>query len=377
MIETPLTLTIAPYICKILHGEKVDELSFIQHPPAQWSWNLARAMSYVLLDDSLKQYTQNQRGLTQKEVLAHLGETWIKKSKVNFRNHPYIMAHTTALLEYLVMRSNDALRRIYGEHGAELTHIVLIAMHTQGRKNYTKWHEEYYNMRQSIETNNTIQSYLTDHVRHYPYGWDETKERNYIRDSETHKRWPLFENHDTWLRDTLWFDPTSMATHSAKLCFKSHAVDAYRIDKIKEQPHEAVCLSKEVSVDLILPHNVTNSIFITELIEFGFTPIAGVRPMHISIKLAHTNNLNENLALQQTHAIACSNYISETLEEWLKYPLVREKTQNIPFQPSLTIKCEIKNPTSNALWSDVLNEQLTQSISDIFRINNMTTMYNT
>lgn len=355
--------TIAPYITRVLRGEKIPELSFVDHPPFEWSWNIAMALTIAILEPQTKKHWSTNPEMGLQEMAAHLGETWVNRSTVNFKKHPEIFAHATALMETLLMRSKGALERLYGPDGVKVAHFTAQGMHRQGMHLSNKWMTHYYDMRQSIETDDALQSHINEHVQTYPSSWSNDKERHY-RMNDYSGHWPILPHHQPCDTSVDWFNPQTYSVETMGLSIHTDRVDAEPVTEINGRPAEGLSLDMDGHVvleNLIGQHyNVAYEL----AMAFSIQPIAGVRPLHLSLQVNASHAIPDDTSLQQTHAWAVVRHLKESLGFWLNTPLVRNKIREAPFQPSLSLRCNLRDPSANTIWFDTLNEQLQEFLAE-------------
>lgn len=357
------TNTIAPHLTRVLRGEKIPDLSFVEHPPSEWSWNLAMALTVAILDPQTKKHWSSNAEMGLHEMAAHLGGTWVQRSLANFKEHPEIFAHTTALMETLLMRSKGAMERLYGADGVKIGHFVAQGMHGNGIHTSPKWMSHYYDMRQSIETDEALQSHINEHIRTYPANWSPDKERHY-RMNDYSGHWPVLPGHEQCKTSVEWFNPLTYAVEDLTVEIHTDRIDAEPVTEINGRPYEGLAMYMDGHVvleNLIGQHyNVAYDL----TMAFSVNPVAGVRPLHMTLQVNASQNIPDEPALQQTHAWVVARHIKDALGFWLASPLVRNKLRDAPFQPSLGLRCELRDPSANTIWFDTLQAEIQEFLAE-------------
>lgn len=356
--------SIGPYITSALRGTKIKDISFIDHPPSKWSWHIALALKSALLDPKTKRYWSSHPEMTLQEMGIFLGQTWVRRSKLNFGDYPEIYPHATALLETLLLRSEPALLRLYQKNGSNIGHCVAQGMQREGIEQYSQWLSHYYDMRQSIETDEVLQMQLSEHISLYPTGWTDDKETQFKMSELT--SWPLFPYYPPMESTMTWFNPRTMASQPVRAINYTSEPDATAVDEIDGRPYEAIEQTQNGHSELIGPlgqlHNVGYQLKIT----YSHLPIARARPLHVEIIIKPSLSVSEDLSLQQLHAMFMVQSITENLQNWLNAPLVKEQLKGSRFEPSFSIDCQIRDPIANSNWQDTTQEEMQQFMNDYF-----------
>lgn len=361
--------SIAPHIASLLRGTKLQDISFIDHPPAKWSWHLALAMASAIMDPGTKQYWTAHREKGLAELSTWLGQTWVKRSKVNLADFPEIFPHATALFETLLLRSQSALIRLYGEEGAKVGHYIAQGMMAEGIEQYPKWMQSYYEMRQSIETDDTLQNHLNSYVAYYPMGWTQDKEMRYQHAAET--SWPLLSVHPPMESSMEWFNPTAMAVIPIRTIVSGHSANVESADEIAGVPYEALTLSKRGAVRITGLLGQNHEVKYQFNLSFSPVPVAGSRPLHAEVIIEQSTELTDEPSLQQMHAMVLSHAVTKSLGIWLNSPSIKLQTKCIKFEPSVSVECELRDPKANLVWLDTVQDHLQQFMQESFNLPNV------
>lgn len=358
--------SIAPHITSLLRGTKLQDISFVEHPPAKWSWHLAMAMATAIMDPGTKQYWASHRHKGLEELSTWLGQTWVRRSKTNLEDFPDIFPHAVALFETLLLRSQPALIRLYGVEGSKVAHYVSQGLMIEGIDQYPRWMQSYYEMRQSIETDDTLQNHLNQYVERYPAGWTKEKEVHYQRAAET--QWPLLPVHAPMESTMEWFNPTSMAIIPIRTIVSSHSSEVDGADDIDGVPYEALRLSKKGAIQITGLLGQKHEVGYILNLSFSPMPVAGVRPLHANVIIENSTELTDEASLQQMHSMALAHAVTKSLGSWLNSALVKEQTKIIKFEPSMSVECELRDPEANLVWLDTVQDHMQQFMQEAFNL---------
>lgn len=358
--------SIAPHIKSLLRGIKLQDISFVEYPPAKWSWHIAMAMASAILSPATKQYWDNHAHKTKADLEMWLGQTWVRRSKLNLSEFPEIFPHAAALFEILMLRSQPALVRLYGDDGAKVSHYVLQGMMTEGNLQYPGWLQSYYDMRQSIEVDETLQNHLNQYVSQYPEGWTKEEEVRYQHQNET--AWPLLPVHAPMESTMEWFNPQNMLVTPVRTVVSSHSQEVEGIDEIDGVPYEGLRLGKKGAIQITGPLGQRHEVSYVFNLMFSPVPVAGTRPLHAHVLIERSTELTDEASLQQMHAMTLAHAVTKSLGAWLNAPLVRIQTKNIKFEPSVSVDCELRDPEANLVWLDIVQDHLKQFMQEAFNV---------
>lgn len=358
--------SIAPHITSLLRGQKLQDISFVEHPPAKWSWHLALAMARAIMDPGTKQYWDLHRDKGIQELCTYLGQTWSRRSKANLADFPDIFPHAVALFETLMMRSQQALIRLYGPEGDKVANYVSQGLMTEGIEQYPKWLQSYYDMRQSIETDDTLQNHLNTYVARYPTGWTQDNEMRYQHAAET--SWHLLSVHPPMESTMEWFNPESMAVIPIRTVVSSHTSTVESADDIAGVPYEALTLSKQGAVQITGLLGQNHEVSYIFNLSFSPAPVAGSRPLHAQVIIKRSTELTDNASLQQMHAMTLAHAVTKSLGIWLNHDDIKAQTKRIKFEPSVSVECELRDPEANLVWLDTVQDHLQQFMQEAFNL---------
>ena len=360
------TPSIAPHITTLLRGKKLQDISFVEHPPAKWSWHLALAMAKAIMDPATKQYWDSHKDKGLQELCTYLGQTWSRHSKTNLKDFPDIFPHAAALFETLMLRSQPALIRLYGPDGDKVTSYVSQGLMTEGIEQYPHWLQSYYGMRQSIETDDTLQNHLNTYVARYPSGWTHAKEARYQHAAET--SWYLLPVHPPMESIMDWFHPATMAVVPIRTVVSSHTSSVDSADDIAGVPYEALTLSKQGAIQITGLLGQSHEVSYIFNLSFSPAPIAGSRPLHAQVIIERSTELTDEPSLQQMHAMTLAHAVTKSLGLWLNHPSIKEQTKRIKFEPSVSVECELRDPEANLVWLDTVQDHLLQFMQEAFNL---------
>lgn len=323
-------------------------------------------MASAIMDPGTKMYWASHEGKSLQEMGTWLGQTWSRRSKNNLAPYPDIFPHAVALFETLLLRSQPALVRLYGKEGAKVAHYVAHGMMREGMELYPQWMQSYYDMRQSIETDESLKTHIEQYVAEYPQGWTRDKEMRYQHQAES--SWPHLPVHAPMETTLEWFNPATMRLTPVDAVISSDSSAIEAADNIDGIPYEALKFSKKGSVQIAgllgQLHNVDYQFdVLTNLI-----PLAGSRTLHAHVLIENSVQVTDNASLQEMHALTTAHAITQSLDIWINSNLIQDHIKSVKFEPSLSIECELRDPEANIVWLDTVREHVQEFLQEAFKV---------
>ena len=359
-----------PFITEAIRGEAVSEFSFLDRPPREWTLALAQLLMHSVLDPATrkswgKYAAQNQNSVV--EISKLHAQAWVRRSQELCKEYPHIMAHATAIFEKMSLASEEAFVRLFGASGTKIAHTLAKGLHEAGRSLYPSWDDDYYQMRQTLETNIEYQQQVEQHIKKYPRFWNAQAEQNFQMKQAESSAWPL-PLMTSLMYDTInWFNAADLSQQQLKM--KTQVVDTYAapIDSVKEVEVSSVSMLWNGFVQVEGPlsnHDVSYEMSAT----FSLDPVAGRRPLHIHIVIPNSLTLSDNASLNTTHSLATGEHLMKQLNAWLDQPIVKKNHKDFPFEASFEVSCDIKSPEQNVAWVDSISQTFQQALSARFNI---------
>ena len=358
--------SIAPHITSLLRGTKLHDISFVEHPPSKWSWHLALAMASAIMDPGTKRYWATHEGKNLQEMGTWLGQTWSRRSKNNLTAYPDIFPHAVALFETLLLRSQQALVRLYGKEGAKVAHYVAHGLMLEGMELYPQWMQSYYDMRQSIETDESLKTHIEQYVAEYPQGWTRDKEMRYQHDTESSlPHLPVHAPMETILE---WFNPATMQLTPIPAVISSDSAFIEVSDNIDGVPYEALKFSKKGAVQITGLLGQLHEVSYQFDVLANPIPLAGSRTLHAHVLIENSVQLTDNTSLQEMHALTLAHAVTQSLDVWINSNLIQEHVKSVKFEPSVSVDCELRDPEANIVWLDTVQDHLQQFMQEAFNL---------
>lgn len=324
------------------------------------------AMTGALLSPATRDYWDSHIHRERADLESWLGQTWVRRTKINLAEFPEIVPHAVALFETLMLRSQPALIRLYGENGVKAAHYVLQGMMTEGPLQYPNWMQHYYDMRQSIEVDDVLQNHLNQYVSQYPEGWTKEEETVYQDKNET--AWPLLPIHAPMESVMEWFNPANMTVTPIRAIVSSHSQEVEGVDDIDGVPYEGLRLGKKGAIQITGVLGQRHEVSYVFNLMFSPVPVAGTRPLHAHVLIERSTELTDEVSLQQMHAMTLAHAVTKSLGTWLNAPLVKQQTKHIKFEPSVSVDCELRDPEANLVWLDIVQDHLKQFMQEAFNV---------
>ncbi len=401
MKKSPTTL-----ILKALRGEELQDFSYLDYPPSEWSLAIAKALMMVILSPQTKTQIEGPRAyLKSIHVGSQLFQKWLPYTK----EYPHILPHAAAMAESVILGSKNALERMYGSQGVKVGHGLLSGFEYEGQRHLQTWHQDYFDMRQTLESDEATAAQVMSLRLQHPSDWTENKEAYYLITQAAAHMWATLPVlHPEGESSTLeWFDPSTLSVQAVPMYFDTEQGNAYQVERagndetsglllnvtgsILSNAHEALDLPEQKSTyrlsvsfslgnlyvqrpihvhlhvqDEPYPELAFDALKPDVLPDMDFAPIKDAPPR----KTTEVPATSKQLAIEQSLALELARRVGDTLNEWLCSEGMKHQMQRGRggFEPSLTVQVHKSDPARNTVWQDTLAPAMQSLLVTLFQV---------